>query len=286
MKPAALRWCSTSWPKATARSAKTPTTARTQLRALPGEVGDPVHARRTVPEFKVDALNIQSHPVRMRRMSRREYGQECSLACALDSDRRALVAADRPRAARSARCASPTSPAPSAARPTDVLTKRLRDLEADGVVDRRELAPPAAAVVYELTELGRGLERPMIELARWGMELQKAERRRRAGAVLAAERAAGDPAPAGRRQLRRSACAARARSYALRARDGWIAASPRRDRRPRPDPLRVPDRGHGGGRRRPGRRCRGSRSKGTRGAARRAAGDGRRPRAPARRKRR
>lgn len=59
--------------------------------------------------------------------------------------------------------------------PTDVLTKRLRDLEADGIVSRRELPPPAAATVYELTELGRGLERPMMELARWGVDLMTVE---------------------------------------------------------------------------------------------------------------
>lgn len=59
--------------------------------------------------------------------------------------------------------------------PTDVLTKRLRDLEGGGVVARRELEAPVAATVYELTELGRGVERPMIELARWGMQLQRAE---------------------------------------------------------------------------------------------------------------
>jgi len=56
--------------------------------------------------------------------------------------------------------------------PTDVLTKRLRDLEAQGVVERRELDPPASAVAYELTELGRGLERPMLELSRWGLNFQ------------------------------------------------------------------------------------------------------------------
>lgn len=59
--------------------------------------------------------------------------------------------------------------------PTDVLTKRLRDLEVDGIVCRRELSPPVAATVYELTEFGRGLERPMLELGRWGIELMTVE---------------------------------------------------------------------------------------------------------------
>jgi DNA-binding HxlR family transcriptional regulator len=107
-------------------------------------------------------------------MGRREYDQPCSLAFALDSvgERWALLIvrelmlgplrfSDLDRAVGGA--------------PTDVLTKRLRDLEADGVVSRRELEAPTAATVYELTELGHGLERPLLELARWGMQLQKAE---------------------------------------------------------------------------------------------------------------
>jgi DNA-binding HxlR family transcriptional regulator len=107
-------------------------------------------------------------------VSRREYDQPCSLAFALDSvgERWSLLIvrelmlgplrfSDLARAVGGA--------------PTDVLTRRLRDLEADGVVERRELEAPAAATVYELTALGHGLERPLLELARWGMELQRAE---------------------------------------------------------------------------------------------------------------
>lgn len=40
---------------------------------------------------------------------------------------------------------------------TDILTARLRMLEAEGLVRRRELPPPAPATVYELTDAGRGL---------------------------------------------------------------------------------------------------------------------------------
>lgn len=107
-------------------------------------------------------------------MGRREYAQSCSLACALDrvGERWALLIirelslgplrfSDLARAVGGA--------------PTDVLTKRLRDLERDGIVARRELEPPASAVAYELTALGRGLERPMVELGRWGMGLQRVE---------------------------------------------------------------------------------------------------------------
>jgi DNA-binding HxlR family transcriptional regulator len=101
-------------------------------------------------------------------MTRRAYGQACSLAGALDriGERWSLLIvrelllgplrfSDLARAVGGA--------------PTDVLTKRLRDLEREGIVARRELEPPASGVAYELTELGRGLERPIFELARWGL---------------------------------------------------------------------------------------------------------------------
>lgn len=50
----------------------------------------------------------------------------------------------------------------------NVLSQRLRELEAGGVVRRRRLGPPAAAWVYELTEWGRGLEPVLFHLGRWG----------------------------------------------------------------------------------------------------------------------
>jgi len=101
-------------------------------------------------------------------MARRNYGQACSLASALDriGERWSLLIvrelllgplrfSDLDRAVGGA--------------PTDVLTRRLRDLEGDGIVCRRELDPPASGTAYELTELGHGLERPIFELARWGL---------------------------------------------------------------------------------------------------------------------
>jgi DNA-binding HxlR family transcriptional regulator len=101
-------------------------------------------------------------------MTPRNYGQACSLAGALDriGERWSLLIvrelllgplrfSDLDRAVGGA--------------PTDVLTKRLRGLEREGIVERRELEPPASGVAYELTELGHGLERPILELARWGL---------------------------------------------------------------------------------------------------------------------
>jgi DNA-binding HxlR family transcriptional regulator len=50
----------------------------------------------------------------------------------------------------------------------DVLARRLRELEAVGVVRRRKLPPPAGSRVYELTEWGAELEPVIIRLGRWG----------------------------------------------------------------------------------------------------------------------
>lgn len=105
-------------------------------------------------------------------MPRREYAQECSFATALDAvgERWSLLIVRELllgplRFSDLARLVGRA--------PTDVLTKRLRDLEEDGIVRRRDLDPPASTRVYELTDLGHGLEQPMVELGRWGMRLQR-----------------------------------------------------------------------------------------------------------------
>jgi DNA-binding HxlR family transcriptional regulator len=51
---------------------------------------------------------------------------------------------------------------------TNILASRLRDLEANGIVTKRMLPPPAASRVYELTDYGRELRTVMRELALWG----------------------------------------------------------------------------------------------------------------------
>lgn len=50
----------------------------------------------------------------------------------------------------------------------NLLTQRLRDLEREGVIVRRELPPPAARQVYELTADGRDLADAMVPLVAWG----------------------------------------------------------------------------------------------------------------------
>ena len=50
-----------------------------------------------------------------------------------------------------------------------LLTERLRDLEREGVIARRQLPPPAARQVYELTDDGRDLADAMRPLIGWGL---------------------------------------------------------------------------------------------------------------------
>jgi DNA-binding HxlR family transcriptional regulator len=53
---------------------------------------------------------------------------------------------------------------------TNVLATRLRQLEADGIVEKLRLAPPAATTVYVLTDYGRRLVPALQALGRWGAE--------------------------------------------------------------------------------------------------------------------
>ncbi len=156
-------------------------------------------------------------------MGRREYGQPCSLACALDRvGERWTLLIIRELALGPLRFSDLARSVGGA--PTDVLTKRLRGLERDGIVNRRELAPPASATVYELTEFGRGLERPMLELGRWGMGLQTAEdvAGLAANSLPNALRVALQPPPEAAMTV---GLRSDGLSYTLRIRDGWIGAS-------------------------------------------------------------
>ena len=55
--------------------------------------------------------------------------------------------------------------------PTDTLANRLRALEQNELVTRRQLGPPADRVVYELTESGRELEPVIDAYVAWGRRL-------------------------------------------------------------------------------------------------------------------
>ena len=87
----------------------------------------------------------------------------------------------------------------------NVLAQRLRELEADGLVRRRRLGPPASAAVYELTERGQELEPVLRALAHWGSRAPLPEdgaAELSVDALLFALRATFDPALAGELSLR------------------------------------------------------------------------------------
>jgi DNA-binding HxlR family transcriptional regulator len=155
-------------------------------------------------------------------MGRREYDQSCSLACALDriGERWSMLIV-RELSLGPLRFSDLVAGVGGA--PTDILTKRLRDLEDHGIVRRRELPTPATGTVYELTEVGRGLERPMLELARWGLHFERVDD----VADLAptslpnAIRTIAQPPQAARLTV---GLRSGGRDYWLRVENGWIAA--------------------------------------------------------------
>jgi DNA-binding HxlR family transcriptional regulator/putative sterol carrier protein len=77
----------------------------------------------------------------------------------------------------------------------NVLSARLKSLQAAGIIRRTTLAPPAASIVYELTDLGERLQPALLALSRWGMAFLGAPRpgdRFRPGWVLLGMRATFD----------------------------------------------------------------------------------------------
>jgi DNA-binding HxlR family transcriptional regulator len=60
---------------------------------------------------------------------------------------------------------------------TSVLAARLAELEAQGVIERRLLPPPAAREVYALSALGAELRPVLASLARWGLHFMTTPKR-------------------------------------------------------------------------------------------------------------
>lgn len=103
-------------------------------------------------------------------VSQRSYGQHCGLARALDllGERwTLLVIRELARGPKRFRDLLANLPGIG----TNLLTARLKALEADGVVQRTLLPPPAGVRVYELTTRGHELEAPLEALALWGFDL-------------------------------------------------------------------------------------------------------------------
>jgi DNA-binding HxlR family transcriptional regulator/putative sterol carrier protein len=100
-------------------------------------------------------------------MTRHRYQQYCALARTLEiaGDRWTLLIV-RELAPGPRRFTDLLDGLPGVSR--KLLTDRLRALEGNGVVIRRELPPPAARQVYELTEDGHDLATAMSPLIAWG----------------------------------------------------------------------------------------------------------------------
>jgi len=155
-------------------------------------------------------------------MGRREYDQSCSLACALDriGERWSLLIV-RELSLGPLRFSDLVRNVGGA--PTDVLTKRLRDLERHGIVRRRELDRPATGSAYELTDVGWALERPMIELGRWGMHFERVDDvvELAPTSLPNAIRVLVQPPPEARMTV---GLRSGGQPYRLRIEEGWIAA--------------------------------------------------------------
>jgi DNA-binding HxlR family transcriptional regulator len=106
---------------------------------------------------------------------KRSYGQYCTVARALDvvGERWTLLLV-RELSTGPKRFKDLLEGLPGIG--TNLLAGRLKALEADGIVRRATLPPPAGSSVYELTELGGSLEPVIVALSRWGARLLDAPR--------------------------------------------------------------------------------------------------------------
>jgi DNA-binding HxlR family transcriptional regulator len=100
-------------------------------------------------------------------MSARDYGQYCGLARALDvvGERWGLLIV-RDLLSGPHRFGELQAGLPRI--PSNVLTNRLKELEAAGVVRRELLPAPARGTAYALTDDGRALEPVLVALGQWG----------------------------------------------------------------------------------------------------------------------
>ena len=99
----------------------------------------------------------------------RSYGQYCSVAKALDvvGDRWTLLIARELLLQGPCRYTDLKNGLPGIA--TNLLSDRLRELEAAGLVRREEAAPPVATTLFHLTEAGAQLGPVLDALGAWGM---------------------------------------------------------------------------------------------------------------------
>jgi len=109
----------------------------------------------------------------------RSYRQHCGLALALDrvGERWTLLIV-RELLTGPKRFSDLADGLPGVA--TNLLAGRLKTMAAAGLIERKTLPPPAASVVYVLTELGQELAETVHALVRWGGHFMQHRVRRHA----------------------------------------------------------------------------------------------------------
>jgi DNA-binding HxlR family transcriptional regulator len=109
----------------------------------------------------------------------RSYNQACGLAKALDmvGDRWSILIVRELLIRGRCRYTDLKSGLPGIA--TNLLSERLRELEAAGVIARHEAPPPTPASLFVLTEAGRMLEPAIQALGKWGAAQMRDEDRRK-----------------------------------------------------------------------------------------------------------
>ncbi|GGP50444.1 winged helix-turn-helix transcriptional regulator [Saccharothrix coeruleofusca] len=124
----------------------------------------------------------------------RSYGDPCGVACGLDiiGERWALLIV-RDLLLGPKRFGDLHAGLPGIS--PNVLTQRLRELTEHGVVERRDLPPPARVRLYGLTDWGRALEPVLLHLGRWGSQAPAVpDGRLGVDSILLSAKAAFDPA--------------------------------------------------------------------------------------------
>jgi len=102
-------------------------------------------------------------------VDKRRYGQFCGVAFALDlvGERWSLLIV-RDLVLGPRRFKDLLDGLPGIA--TNLLAQRLKEMEANDLVERVTLPPPAASTVYQLTAKGEALEPAIMTLGRWGAQ--------------------------------------------------------------------------------------------------------------------
>jgi DNA-binding HxlR family transcriptional regulator len=99
----------------------------------------------------------------------RSYGEYCSVAKALDvvGDRWTLLIIRELHIRGACRYTDLKNGLPGIA--SNLLSDRIRDLEAAGLVWREDAPPPVATTLFRLTEAGAQLEPVLDAIGRWGV---------------------------------------------------------------------------------------------------------------------